>query len=236
MLEKCKLLAVSIDEILKQYHLWYKHGSINPNLLSISSSTNKFADYSSREKQKYAYASSDAIRTEMSLLFTESTFFRSDGTLIEESLYACLKANSLSLEDIDAWERDKITFLLEQGSISLNDASQLILNKRRTHILRDLHKKEVLCVVYCQAYQDVLSDLHKKGHIEYEGTLFTRQEQELLDFKLNKASFVNGEDLRNKYVHGSYPRDEKQQQNDYFNFLMIIILIIMLINSSYAIF
>ena len=234
MLEKCKLLAVSIDEILKQYQLWHKHGSINPALLSISSSTNKFTDYLSREEQKYAYASSAAISSEMSLLFAESTFYRSDDTLMEEPLYEYLQSNSLSVDDVAEWQRERITFLLEQGSISLSDDSKIIINERRTHILRDLYKNDVLCTVYCQKYQDILSDLHQKGHIEYEGTLFTRQEQALLDFKLNKASFINGEDLRNKYVHGSYPRDEKQQEQDYYNFLIIIALIIIKINEEFC--
>lgn len=232
MLEKCKLLAVSIDEILKQYQLWHKHGSINPALLSISSSTNKLTDYLSREEQKYAYASSAAISSEMSLLFAESTFYRSDDTLMEEPLYKYLQSNSLFVDDVAEWQRQRITFLLEQGSISLGDDSKIIINERRTHILRDLYKNDVLCTVYCQKYQDILSDLHQKGHIEYEGTLFTRQEQALLDFKLNKASFINGEDLRNKYVHGSYPRDEKQQEQDYYNFLIIITLIIIKINEE----
>lgn len=230
MLEKCKLLAVSIDETLKQYQLWHKHGSITPALLSISSSTNKFSDYLSREEQKYAYASRKAISSEMSLLFAESTFYRSDDTLMEQPLYKYLQ--SLSVDDVAEWQRQRITFLLEQGSISLGDDSKIIINERRTHILRDLYKNEVLCTVYCQKYQDILSDLHQKGHIEYEGTLFTRQEQALLDFKLNKASFINGEDLRNKYVHGSYPRHEKQQEQDYYNFLIIITLIIIKINEE----
>lgn len=232
LLEKCKLLAISIDEILKQYQLWHKHNAINPDLLSISSSTNKFADYLSRQERKYAYASSTAIRSEMNLLFAENAFFLSDDTLIEEPLYEHLRLNLLSVDSFDEKYQDRITFLLEQGSISLNDDAKIILNKRRTHILRDLYKKDVLCTVYCQEYQDILADLHQKGHIEYEGALFTRQEQALLDFKLNKASFVNGEDLRNKYVHGSYPRDEKQQEQDYYNFLIIITLIIIKINEE----
>jgi len=46
--------------------------------------------------------------------------------------------------------------------------------------------------------------------------------------------FNNGPELRNKYVHGTYPIDENVQQRDYLELLKIIVLIIIKINEEFC--
>jgi hypothetical protein len=59
-------------------------------------------------------------------------------------------------------------------------------------------------------------------------------EQEYLDYILNKASFSNGLDLRNKYVHGSKPKNDKENSSDYLEFLLIMAMIIIKINDEFC--
>lgn len=67
----------------------------------------------------------------------------------------------------------------------------------------------------------------------YESTLFSRLEQQFLNQKLNKAEFVNRDDLRNKYVHGCYPLEKEKQEQDYYNLLVVVTLIIIKINEEF---
>ena len=48
-------------------------------------------------------------------------------------------------------------------------------------------------------------------------------EQEYLDYILNKSTFSDGLDLRNKYAHGTIFRDDRLNSRDYLEFLIIIV-------------
>ena len=64
--------------------------------------------------------------------------------------------------------------------------------------------------------------------------LFSKPEQDYLNYKLNKASYSNGLDLRNKYAHSTYTKNENTQYVDYINLLKIMILIITKINEEFC--
>ena len=51
---------------------------------------------------------------------------------------------------------------------------------------------------------------------------------------LNKSTYSDGKDLRNKYIHSTYPRDEETQKRDYIELLKIMILIIVKINEEFC--
>lgn len=57
--------------------------------------------------------------------------------------------------------------------------------------------------------------------MKFENTLFSKPEQDYLNFALNKSEFSNGWDLRNKYCHDTYTLDEKQQEQDYIELMKL---------------
>ena len=67
--------------------------------------------------------------------------------------------------------------------------------------MRELYKNEVLCphcfdAELCKRIDEYVS----AGDLQYENTLFSRPEQDYLNYMLNKSEFSNGLDLRNKYT------------------------------------
>ena len=70
--------------------------------------------------------------------------------------------------------------------------------------------------------------------LRLENSLFSKPEQDYLNYELNKSSFSNGLDLRNKYAHSTYPEDEKIQFVDYIRLLKIMILVITKINEEFC--
>ena len=52
------------------------------------------------------------------------------------------------------------------------------------------------------------------------------------NYYLNQKEFTNSLDLRNKYLHGTYPRSEQQQENDYNILLKLFILTIQKIEDD----
>ena len=71
--------------------------------------------------------------------------------------------------------------------------------------------------------------------IRYENTLFSKPEQDYLNYVLNKSEFSNGLDLRNRYSHDTCSLDEKTQSQDYLELLKIMVFIIIKINEEFCI-
>lgn len=68
----------------------------------------------------------------------------------------------------------------------------------------------------------------------YEDTLFSRPEQDYLNYILNKSEFSNGLDLRNKYSHDTCSLDERTQRKDYLILKKIMAFIIIKINEEFC--
>lgn len=126
-----------------------------------------------------------------------------------------------------------LQWLIDRGSVICNESGHLTVSKIRVFLLKDLFKNEVLCPSYFDdALRQEVDQLVSSGDLEYGNTLFSRPEQEYLNYMLNKAEFSNGQDLRNKYLHDTHPQDEKTQYQDYLELLKIMILIIIKINEE----
>lgn len=79
--------------------------------------------------------------------------------------------------------------------------------------------------------------LKKKNVIEFESSLFSRPEQNYINYFLNKSQFNNGLDLRNKYSHMqpcSEDNDEIHVQN-YMILLRLFIITVIKINDEFCI-
>lgn len=84
-----------------------------------------------------------------------------------------------------------------------------------TTILKDLYDHEVICDYKMPSYKAVLDEMVEKGKLVRTSTLFSKPEVDYLNYALNKSSFSNGLDLRNKYLHATYPMDTEVQYRDY---------------------
>lgn len=233
--EKCKLLGSAIDGILKQYRLFAEDGYVNRKLLEISSGHIIFGDLPSLREKKHAYAASQDIRAEMHLLFSDQSMMAyTDKTESKyETLPQLLLNEQMTKADFQDYHMVDLQWLIDRGSVICDEAGYLTVNKIRVFLLKDLFKNEVLCPGYFDdALRQEVDQLVSSGDLEYGNTLFSKPEQEYLNYMLNKAEFSNGQDLRNKYLHDTHPQDEKTQYQDYLELLKIMVLIIIKINEE----
>lgn len=70
--ERCKLMVIELERILKQFKLYVEEGTIDKELLQISSKQVKFENVPSMIKNKYLYPIEKECRTLMQLLFFKS--------------------------------------------------------------------------------------------------------------------------------------------------------------------
>lgn len=233
--EKCKLLASAIDGVLKQYRLFCEDGYVDRELLEMSSGHIVFDTLSSTMSGKYAYSNSNAIRSEMFLLFSDqSTMNYTEKTKSKyETLPDLLRSEKMKKDDFAPHQQLRLDYLLERQAIHMTDDGFLAVNPIRVSILHDLFYNGVICPTYYDNnLRQEVEALVAAGDMRYENTLFSRPEQKYLNYMLNKSEFSNGKDLRNKYSHDTCPLDEKTQCQDYHELLKIMVLIIIKINEE----
>jgi hypothetical protein len=235
-LEKCRLIAGEIESILKQFKLYQMHGYIDIDLLELSSEHLFFSQLPSLLDSKYAYAKSDKVKWSICHLFDDCMLGLSpDGDFVHDSLFESMLHNkSLPQSAFSGnYQGKSLEYLLELGVLIVSDGT-LSLDPVKTKILRDLHEYGVVCCHHISTCKSVVEELISSGDLILKNTLFSLPEQEYLDYILNKATFSNGLDLRNKYVHGSNRRDENENYKDYLEFLLVLVTIVLKLNDEFC--
>lgn len=236
-LEKIRLIATEIDSVLKQFRLYCSDGMIDRELLEISSSHIVFDAIPSMIKEKYLYIDSDSYRYYQHLLFSDQSLLNYAERLENDynSFYELLSHEHLYLDDLNNYQKSLLQTLLDNDIAVLSASNEILLNTPIVDILKEFYDKEVICYSYKhhQKEKDVLNKLLQSHDIRMESALFTEPEQDYLNYMLNKAKFSNGNDLRNKYIHGTNTSDENKQDAHYIEFLKIMILIVIKINEEF---
>ena len=237
-LEKCRNILIEMDYILKEYKLLVEEGKINHELLEISSTHMFFQDIPSIVNKKYVYASSE----EYSLI---SFYFFSNQCMLSyierigekyDNFYSLVINEKVKLEEYPEYEQKDLENLIEKGYIMIDEDGYIkIKNMIVVNIFSQLYYNEVISYwKYPKKIRKIIEELCKKGILKFQNKLLSNSESDYL----NKASFVNGYDLRNKYIHGCQPNgknSEATHQNNYYLFLKLLILLIIKINDDLSI-
>lgn len=91
----------------------------------------------------------------------------------------------------------------------------------RVALLKDLYYNEVSRADSMRKYLDAFNKQEQCEMFTFGETLFSKPEQEYLNFMLNNSEFSNGQALRNSYLHGTNPTDDEINRNDYYQILKI---------------
>lgn len=235
-LEKIRILAPEFDSLLKQYQIFINEGFIDFELFELDSTPLRFSEVSSLVERKYVYIKSDQI------LFLKHKFFSDQSMLyyIEPfkdkylNLYDLLLNENVTLENFENYQKDEINKLIEEEYLCIDSNNHVKINKGVFLLLvRDLNRNEVLSYWhYPDFIRNVIDEMLDENLLYSENILLTKQEQKFFNFYLNKKEFTNGLDLRNKYLHGTNPNSEDEQENDYNILLKLLILILLKIEDD----
>lgn len=145
-----------------------------------------------------------------------------------------LSNESIKIADYYDFDIADINWLVNRGTLTIDDEGILHVNKARATVLKDIFYKEVLCYSYENYRKELIDKLIECNDLRFESSLFSKPEQDYLDYMLNNSKYGNGPALRNKYVHGSYPLDIKENEQNYYELLKIMVLIIIKINEEFC--
>jgi hypothetical protein len=237
LVEKCRTIASEMDGALKQFRMYVQDGEIDQELFEMSSEHVIFSNLSGFVQEKYAYGNSDNIENEQFLLFSDqSHLYYIEKT---KSKYTCffdlLVKENVKFSDFREHQHKNLQWLIDQGIVIENSDGCLKINDSKVYVLKDLYEHDVICPLYYDdELRSIVDEWCRSDDLRLTNTLFSEPEQNYLNYKLNKASYSNGLDLRNKYAHSTYPEDENTQFVDYISLLKIMILIITKINEEFC--
>lgn len=216
-LEKFKNLASEMEGVLKQFRMYVESEEIDRELYEMSSEHLFVDNLPSFIENKYAYSNDKStIKTEMFLLFSEQAAL----SIVERTkdkystLYELLVKEKIHYSEFEDYQKGDIDWLIEQGDLNLTEDGIVYLRKPVV-ILKDLYDHEVICEYKMPSYKEILDEMVGKGKLVRSSALFSKPEVDYLNYALNKSSFSNGLDLRNKYLHATYPMDTEVQYRDY---------------------
>lgn len=235
-LEKIRILAPEFEFMLRQYQTFVDEGEIDFDLLELQSNPIRFSEVRSLCDKKYIYIKNDKMIRLKYQFFSDQSMLHyvEPHKSKHRNLYKLLTKEDVSLEQFRSYQIDAITNLVNEGYLYITDNGKVKINKQVfIFLLGELFENDVLSYWnYPSHIRNVIDEMINQDLVSFQNTLFTKQEQQYLNFYLNKKEFTNGLDLRNKYLHGTNSPSEDSQKYDYYLFLKLIILALLKIKDD----
>jgi len=239
--EKCRSILPEMESVLKQFNLYVEDGKIDHELLQVSSEHLLFKNCKSLIETKYIYSDSEEFNRVAFYLFSDQCMLAFVKRISDKynNFYELLRNETVSIDDYPDYQTPMINWLKENKYIEIRNGIIEFTNIFQILVLRDLYKNDVINYWRClPALRSEVNEMIKKGILRSESTLFSKPEQDYLNYHFNKSTFNNSLDLRNKYSHGTQPNDSCDDvihKNNYMIFLKLFVLIIIKINDEFCI-
>lgn len=235
-LDKICALLPSFDFLLKQYKYLADEGSIDLELLRMSSKPIGFSQITSQANRKYIYSNDKLILQLKHLFFSDQSlmcYTEAYGTK-HTSFFDLITQEKIVIDDFENFQKDTIQSLIKDGYLKINNENLIEIEKSTfIYIIRELHINELLNYWnYPKFVRDEIDLLIREKKVLTKNTLFSKEEVKYFNFHLNKKTYTNGYDLRNKYLHGTNTQSEQKHENDYYLILKIIILALLKIEDD----
>jgi len=239
-LEKIRLLVPEIESILKQYKIFAENGSIDHELIQLSSHPIDYGEVPSLSTKKYVYGCGELFNNLKNCFFSDQSIMsyveRFRGKY--KNLYDLIAHEEVKFDDFQTYQKPTIELLLLDDILIKDcDGSIRIKTAEYLFIIGNLYKDGFISYWHFnQHLRSVIDKMEEDGIIKFGYTLFSEAERKYFSYYLNKSEYTNGLDLRNKYVHGTNPHGSHEQEIDYLRLLKVLILIMLKIEDDLLIF
>ena len=233
-LEKMRTMCSELDSILRQFMLFVNNGEIDMELLEISRNTPLIEDIPSFFVKKYGYIVDTELLNISYLLFSDQSELAYVESKKDYNNFADLiKNEDMLFSDFFEYQFLSLNWLKDKNIIYEDNHRYIRFRMEIVRILEDFYNNDVICISYYKN-SDLLDELITNKKIIFESTLFSKPEQDYLNYILNDRQFDNGPSIRNKYLHGNNPQSIEEHESDYYKLLKIVALIIIKINEEFC--
>lgn len=230
VLGKIRHLFAEMDSLIRQYQLFVEDGSIDYELLTMSSSPLGLTQIKSAlyPSPKYVSLTSDSSEAKwlQTMLSSENSTFTKKGNNGYESLFTQIKQGD-NLKFEYKFQQNYINAMIEKGIINLSSEGQYQVTPAGDLLNILFHKDFVMIDNLPIEIFNNLPLMKNLGWIEYSSSLLHIREANYFNYWLNKKDFTNGYDLRNKYMHGVQSFEDKNIESDYRIAKLLFILLLL---------
>lgn len=224
-----------IEEYIRtQYHILATKGSIDSELVEMTN-TPSFRELSSLVENKYIYLTeSDDMQIIVNLLYSDQssiTYISDD--LKGQHFVELIVKNDVKLSELHEYQTPSVRHLIDKKIVIESENGMLRLrDPLEAKLLRDLYTIGVIGYKHVsQKEQAKLESMLKKEMVAIGDTLYTKQEQDYLNFMLNNSVFDNSWAIRNSYQHG-LPSYDTPDHYAFDNLIVILILLMHVIKIN----
>lgn len=209
---KCRIIAPEIDAVAKRYNLFAKRGSVDDDLLQISSDTVRVSGTTSCNHIKYYTIKGQPgeLYRLFHLLFSDQNMLSFVEPFKDKhygSFFQMLaeQDGKIPYDNYAQYQRSDIDYLVEEGYLSKNEDGYLFVEKKmEIGLLKHLYEYHSCPVLAYGVYgKEVLQKMAEKGWLEVDNHLFSIEERNYFDYYMYNSPYTNGPALRNRYVHGT---------------------------------
>lgn len=242
ILEKCTNIMPAVEWILKQFSLYVEEKEIDFEILQMRSEHLLYENIPSLVSKKYVYGDGDEFKNATFLLFSNQARLRklTKNQKRYNTFYEMLRKECPRLSDFPKYSIPNIEWLIDKCYLKRDEAGCIYFYDKPTiKVLWELYHNEVISYWHLSPQQrTALEKLEAKKVVFFESSLFSRAEQDYINYTLNKSKFNNGLDLRNRYSH-TQPRGTDNEENihhqNYMIFLRLLVLFVIKINDDFCI-
>ena len=238
-LEKCRSLCCEMESIVKQYNSFVNYGQIQHDIIENSSVPIEYANINSFIQDKYTYLKLDKCKVILNLLFSDQSMltFLTDSNVFYNSFFEIITNKQTSICDYEEDQQELLNELMNENIIKINSEGFIeFANINEIIILKDIYDNGFANTNFCKKHLlDGFDSICQRDWFYYSNNLLSKNESEYFNYYLNKSEFTNGFDLRNKYLHGSQPKqgtDETLHKTNYYRILMLMLILTIKINDE----
>ena len=234
--EKIRTLNSELDFLLKQFQTFVNEKELDSELMELDDETVYLSKIPSLTNKKYVYIKSDKVNKLCYYFFSDKCmlYYIEPYNDKYQNFYTLIQKENVRLEEYKDNRIDIIKGLIKDNYLIINKNGFLRLNQRiKLLLFGELFYDDV--INYWRNPTQFIAEIDKMIEddlLEVKDTLFTKTEVSYLNYYLNKKEFTNSLNIRNKYIHGTNPTDEQEQEKDYYELLKIIILVLLKIEDD----
>ena len=188
--EQCRNLLIEMDSVLKQFNMFVSSRGINRELFEFASEPIVLSQIKSFNEQKYGYLNDKEVNDVIFALFSDQStihFMEKIGSKYPNFLQMVLHEN-LKVTDFEEYQIPAINTLINNEYLYLNENGYIKPNIEKAVILRDIYYDEVIRID-CYKSNTYLNTLIEEQKVVTSGTLFSKPEQDYLDYMLMLPCF-----------------------------------------------
>lgn len=232
---KCKAIAPEIDAIAHRYDLYAKTGSVDDELLQLSTENVRVTDIQSATAGRYY-----TIKGKPGELYRLFYLFFSDQSMLTfiepfkegqyTNFYKLLteQDGKISYDNYENYQLRDIDYLIDEGYLSKGEDGLLYGEKFvEIGLLKQLYEYHSCPAHIYEDYEkELLLGMEQKDWIEKDNHLLSIEERNYFDYYMYNTKYTNGPALRNRYAHGSFADPDKDSihRSNYNRLLILLVL------------